>query len=155
MTEPSVDPRSLIGLELPAFSTLVEREPLRAFSTAIGETDAVYREVAAARAAGHPDVPVPPTYLFSLEFQRPDPYLALRLLDADLTQVLHGEQRFTYHSLTYAGDELTFRPRVGDYYEKKGGALRFVVRDTTVTRSGAVVAELRNVLVVRARGGRS
>lgn len=149
-----VDPFSLIGWELPAFTTEVDRDPLRAFAAAIGEKDPVYRDVAAARAAGHPDLPVPPTYLFSLEFKRPDPYLVLRTLAVDLRQILHGEQRFTYHTLAYAREELVFRPRVGDYYEKKNGALRFLVRDTTVTRDGTVIAELRNVLVVREQGGR-
>lgn len=150
-----VDPLSLIGMELPGLTTIVDRIGLRSFATAIGESDPVYSDVAAARADGYPDVLVPPTYLFSLEFQRPDPYRVLRMLGADLQQALHGEQRFTYHTLAFAGDELTFRPYIGDYYEKKNGALRFIVRDTTVTRGDTVIAELRNVLVVREPGGLS
>jgi hypothetical protein len=39
---------------------------------------------------------------------------------------------------------------VSDIYDKKGGALEFVVNDTTVTNQlGEHVAELRSVLVVR------
>ena len=42
--------------------------------------------------------------------------------------MLHGEQEFSYHAMAYAGDELTARSRVTDVYEKKGGALEFLVR---------------------------
>lgn len=154
MTDVSVaaDPGALIGSQLPEFTVYVERGRISLFADVIGEPDPVYRDVAAARSAGHPDVPIPPTFLFSLELERPDPYRILRELDVDLRQVLHAEQRFVYHRMAYAGEELTFRPRFGDYYEKRDGALRFIVRDTSVARGGAPVAELRNTLVVRHRG---
>ena len=52
--------------------------------------------------------------------------------------------------MAYAGDTLTFRPRVADIYEKKGGALEFVVRKTSVhNQRDELVAELRCVTVVR------
>ena len=45
---------------------------------------------------------------------------------------------------------LTFRPRIVDIYDKKGGALEFVVRDTEVSdHVGATVAELRHVVAYR------
>ncbi len=40
----------------------MERGRLRMFAAAIGETDPIYTDVEAARAAGHPDLPVPPTF---------------------------------------------------------------------------------------------
>jgi acyl dehydratase len=46
--------------------------------------------------------------------------------------VLHGEQEFRYHRMAYAGDELTARARFTDVYSKKGGALQFLVKETTV-----------------------
>jgi acyl dehydratase len=143
------DPRSVIGRELPAFTVTAERSRLILFAHVIGEEDPVYTDVAAARAAGHPDLPLPPTFLFSLDLERPDPRAVLQDLDVDMRQVLHGEQAFSYHRLAYAGQELRFASRIADYYEKKGGALRLLVRRTDVTHRGDPVAELANTLVVR------
>jgi hypothetical protein len=48
---------------------------------------------------------------------------------------------------------LTFRTKITDIYDKKGGALEFFVRSTTVTnQTGARVAENRGVVVVRSIG---
>jgi hypothetical protein len=50
-----------------------------------------------------------------------------------------------------AGDTLTLRQRIADIYDKKGGALEFVVRETSraPTSTASMVAELRSVLVCR------
>jgi hypothetical protein len=141
--------QDIVGLELPTFTATAERGRLRSFAQAIGETDPVYTDLDAARAAGHQDLPVPPTFLFSLELGRPDPYRVLRDLKIDMRRVLHGEQGFVYHRVPVAGEELHFAPRMVDYYEKRNGALRFLVRETVVTTGGQHVAELRNVIVVR------
>jgi hypothetical protein len=140
---------SIVGLQLPDFTSVAERGRLRAFAHAIGESDPIYTDLAAAQSAGFADLPVPPTFLFSLELERPDPQRVIRELGIDLRQVLHGEEAFTYHRMAVAGEELHFTPAVVDYYEKKGGALRFAVRETRVTAAGTLIAELRNVLVAR------
>jgi hypothetical protein len=45
---------------------------------------------------------------------------------------------------------LTFEQRIEDIYDKKGGALEFVVRRTRVSNQhGQLVAELRGVTVMR------
>ncbi|MFX7621036.1 MaoC family dehydratase N-terminal domain-containing protein [Acinetobacter baumannii] len=52
--------------------------------------------------------------------------------------------------MAYAGDRLTFEQCIEDLYEKKGGALEFVVRRTRVpNQHGAHVADLRTVTVIR------
>ncbi|MGW4565127.1 MaoC family dehydratase N-terminal domain-containing protein [Streptomyces sp. NPDC004561] len=127
----------------------VERGRLRFFSKAIGETDPVYLDAAAASDDGHPDIPVPPTFFFSLSLEAPQPFGYLDELGVDLRRVLHGEQSFEYHALAYAGDRLTLQDRIVDVYAKRGGALEFVVKQTEITRAGAPVADLRSVLVVR------
>ena len=71
-------------------------------------------------------------------------------LKIDLGKVLHGEQRFDYFAPVCAGDTLRFETKVADIYEKKGGALEFVVNATTVTNQlGEHVADLHSVIVVR------
>lgn len=142
--------RSLIGRHLGAPSNKVEEGAVRNFARAIGETDPVYTDVAAARAAGYPSLPVPPTFLFCLEIDAFDSIGTARLTGLEASRILHGEQQFVYHAMAYAGDTLTFDVTVADVYEKKGGALDFLVKDTRVTnQDGVHVADLRAIVVQR------
>lgn len=141
---------SFIGHTLPAYTVPVEAGRLKFFAKAIGQDDAVYRDEAAARDAGHPGLPVPPTFLFCLEMDAPNPAALRELLGIDIARVLHGEQRFRYHRPAHAGDVLRFEQRIADIYAKKGGALEFVVRETRVTNQrGEHVADLIGTTVVR------
>lgn len=142
--------RKHIGYTSPPFTTEVERGRLRFFAQAIGETDPIYTDEAAARAAGHPSLPVPPTFFFCLEMDRRAPYGWFEDLGIELAKVLHGEQQFVYHRLAHAGDRLRFDSTVVDLYERKGGLLEFVVQDNLITNQrGERVAEFRRTLVVR------
>ncbi|MFC3777977.1 MaoC family dehydratase N-terminal domain-containing protein [Mycolicibacterium holsaticum] len=145
----AVDPK-VNGTELPPTELALDAGRLKFFAKAIGETNPIYTDETAAKAAGHPALPAPPTFLFAIELERPDPFDWVSKLGIDLRYVLHGEQRFTYHSLAFAGDLLTARPKIVDVYSKRGGALEFVVKDTAVVRQdGSAVADLKSVLVVR------
>ncbi|MFM0549638.1 MaoC family dehydratase N-terminal domain-containing protein [Paraburkholderia sediminicola] len=138
-----------IGKVIPAFRTVAEAGRLRFFAKAIGETNPVYFDESAARDAGHPNLPLPPTFLFSLELEQPDKSWRDEI-GIQVARILHGEQSFTYHRMAYAGDVLLFECHIADIYDKKGGALDFVVRETRVTnQKGEHVADLRSVLVHR------
>ena len=142
--------RRHIGHQLPPFQVEVEKGRLRFFAKATGQSDPVYIDEAAARDAGHPGLPVPPTFLFCLEMDAPNPAAIRELLGMDYRSLLHGEQGFTYHAMAYAGDTLRYEQRIADIYDKKGGALEFVVRQTRVSNQrDELVAELRCVTVVR------
>ncbi len=142
--------RSIIGRETPGGTLLVTRSRLRAFARATGQTDPLYTDVGAAKQAGHRDLPVPPTFFFSIDLELPDPFRSLTDLGVDLRTVLHGEQEFSYHRMAYAGDELSARSRFTDVYTKRGGALQFLIKETTVTdQDGAPVATLRSTTVIR------
>lgn len=148
--------KSVIGARLPVTTLTLERGRLRFFAKAIGETDPIYTDIDAAKAAGHPDIPAPATFLFSVELENPDPFAFLGSLGVDLRMVLHGTQSFTYHAMAYPGDELVASPHISDVYVKKGGALEFLVKDTTITRAdGAPVAELQSVIVIQHPGAKS
>lgn len=139
-----------IGREFPAHSVAVEAGRLRFFAKATGQTDPVYLDDAAARDAGYRGLPVPPTFLFSLEVEQPDPFAWFQSIGLDLAKVLHGEQLFVYHAPACAGDVLTFASRITDVYDKKGGVLDFVVKETRVTnQDGVHVADLRATIVQR------
>lgn len=140
--------RRHIGHAFEPFTVLVEAGRLRFFAKATGQSDPVYIDVDAARAAGYRNLPVPPTFLFCLEMDSPRPAAVREVVGMDYQRLLHGEQSFTYHRMAYAGDTLRFEQRIADIYDKKNGALDFVVRHTRVTQQdGDLVAELRTVTV--------
>jgi acyl dehydratase len=146
----AIDP-SVAGTALPQRTVDIERGRLRSFANAIGETNPVYSDLDAARAEGHDDLPVPPTFLFGLGLGRgAEDFAWLTDLGVDLRHVLHGEQSFSYHAVAHAGDTVTLAPRITDVFTKRGGALQFLIRETAVSASdGSPVADLRETIVVR------
>ena len=147
--EPMLD-KSYIGLETGPRSVEVEKGQLRFFAKATGETNPVYFDEEAAKAAGHSALPAPPTFLFCLQTMTPSENSIIAKLGIDIGRVLHGEQQFTYGKQIYAGDIIVLRTRVSDIYEKKGGALDFIVEDTRATnQKGEDVGASRTVIVVR------
>lgn len=133
-----------IGRQLRRVTRPVEAGRLRFFLDVIGDK---------ARAFGDPDAPlqVPPTYLFCLEMMDdPDPLHWLADLKVNLMHILHGQQRFDYHAPAWAGDSLSFEASIGDIYDKKGGAMQFIVKKTEVTNQhGARIATLSSTVVYR------
>ena len=142
-------PASAIGTVLRPSTAVIDRGRLRFFAEAIGESDPRYVDPDAAREAGYPDLPVPPTFFFGLTLDDPEPFAWLLDLGVDLRFVLHGTQRFAYHRMAFAGDELLLESRIADTYEKRGGALEFIVLDTTITRGGEAIASATQTIVVR------
>ncbi|BEP55820.1 MaoC family dehydratase N-terminal domain-containing protein [Variovorax sp. V118] len=139
-----------IGHELPASVLPIERSRLQFFAKAIGETDPVYTDAAAARDAGYPDLPAPPTFLFTAELDSGTSDQLLTDLQIPLSKLLHGEQSFSYHRPACVGDTVTVRSTISDIYDKKNGALEFVVKTSRATNQrDELVAELRTVIVCR------
>ncbi|MNT56391.1 hypothetical protein D3C72_1936840 [compost metagenome] len=71
-------------------------------------------------------------------------------LQIPLSKLLHGEQSFSYHRPACVGDTVTVRSTISDIYDKKNGALEFVVKTSRATNQrDELVAELRTVIVCR------
>ena len=139
-----------IGHELPASVLPIERSRLRFFAKAIGECDPIYTDLTAARDAGFADLPAPPTFLFAAELDSGATDALLRDLQIPVAKLLHGEQSFSYGVPACVGDTVMVRSAVTDIYDKKFGALEFVVKTSRATNQrDELVAELRTVLVVR------
>ena len=80
----------------------------------------------------------------------PDPFAWLTELGVDLRQLLHAAQGFRYFAPIHAGDRLTFASRIDNVFQKKGGELTFVTRETEVTNQrGVRVADVRTTIVIR------
>jgi acyl dehydratase len=142
--------RRYIGHSLGRSVLPIDRMRLQFFAKAIGETDPVYIDPAAARAAGYADLPAPPTFLFAAELDSGATDRMLAELDVPISRILHGEQGFSYHAPVCAGDVVTVDSSIIDLYDKKGGALEFIVKTSRATNQrDELVAELRTVIVVR------
>jgi acyl dehydratase len=139
-----------IGHALPSSTMTLERGRLRFFARAIGEIDPVYTDLAIAQAAGYADLPAPPTFIFGIELESGASNRLLEMLGIPFRKLLHGEQGFTFHRPACAGDTITVQPRITEIYDKKGGALEFVVKLSEArNQHGDLVAEMRTVLVCR------
>ena len=143
--------RKFIGWMTPAHTVIVEKGRVRFFAKAIGETNPIYSDEDAAKAAGFRSIVIPPTFISCLESERPTggPNL-LQEMGIHISRILHGEQHFTYHAPVCVGDCITFQGKVTDIYEKKGGTLGFIVRETTATnQDGVLAATIKSITVVR------
>ncbi|MEP4146143.1 MAG: MaoC family dehydratase N-terminal domain-containing protein [Halioglobus sp.] len=142
--------KSKIGHDFPSFAVDVEKGRLRFFAMAIGETNPIYTDERAAKAAGYPAIPAPPTYMFSVDLDGPELMPIIGLLDLDIGRVLHGSQEFDYLGQIYAGDRITQQSKIVDIYDKKGGALEFVVQESSYSnQNGELVGKARQTLVYR------
>jgi acyl dehydratase len=147
--------RSRIGRRFPSVQARVEAREISAFARAIGDLNPIYFDESAAIAKGYRSIPAPPTFAFCLKMKQqtksPD-QLMWKVLGTDGAGItlLHAEQSFAYEATICAGDALTFEEHIADIYEKKGGALVFVVLETRVSnQAGERVACFRHTEAAR------
>lgn len=142
--------KSWIGRDLGDSVLPIEAGRLKFFAKAIGETNPIYLDEAAARDAGYAALPAPPTFLFAASLDSGVVFRMLEDMRVPIGKVLHGEQSFEYRAAIVAGDLITVSSKVSNIYEKKNGALEFVeLLQDAKNQNGLVVAQIRNVTVVR------
>lgn len=151
-----VDRDKALALRLHPLEVDLERWRLKLFAKAIGETNPIYTDVDAARAAGYPDLPAPPSFLGnSIELDIPDPMAWLYATGVAHGATLHGGQSLTYKAMAFAGDHLQLRRRISDVYLRKGGALEFVVKETQIWRGDEHLATaLCSIAVMHPEAGK-
>ncbi len=124
--------KSVIGMETPGATMVVERGKIMEFARAILDDNPVY--------FGE-DPPITPTFTMAqAHWPMPEGGAGqgelFRKLGLDLLRVLHGGQEFEYLGEVKVGDVLSATSKIADVYEKegkKGGTLTFVVSETTFT----------------------
>ncbi len=142
--------RNNIGKSFDPLVVDVEKGQLKFFAKATAETNPIYTDEDAAKAAGYDALPAPPTFGFSLNIAKPNPFDNFLAMGIDLNRVLHASQKFDYIAPILAGDTITLQDKVVDIYDKKDGALEFVVIETEATNQrGEHVLNMTNTLVVR------
>lgn len=138
------------GKSYPPFSVHVERTRLQDFARAIGETDPVHLDPAAAQAAGYRDVLAPPTFPFTITLDAGQSFNVLDDMNIDKASSVHGGQWFAYHAPICAGDTVSGVQRITEIFTKKGGALLFINIETPLSnQNGEAVVTLGSTIVVR------
>ena len=139
----------LVGRSYPPSAVYeVGREKIAEFATALADPDPVYRDPAAARAAGHPDVIAPPTFAIVLSLGAADVVVEDPEVGLDYSRVVHGEQRFTHHRPIRAGDRLVATPTI-EAVRSVGGNDLLTTRVDVATEDGEPVCSATSMLVAR------
>ena len=141
--------RSRIGFATAPTRVPVDAWRVKLFCQAIGETDPRYWDPEAARAAGHPACPVPPTFLKAVEGEHCSSATLMQLMQVPLTGVLHAEQRFEHLEPVHVGDVVEVSRRIDRVDDRKNGALSFIVVDTEYRVGGRAAARSTQTILVR------
>jgi acyl dehydratase len=95
----------------------VSRVKIAEFADAIGDANPLYRDRAAAQAAGYPDVIAPPTFPIVIAVAASGTAVADPGLGVNYAMVVHGEQRFEYSRPLHAGDLVTAQSTISGIRE--------------------------------------
>jgi len=150
--DPAALCKHIIGRQFPGAQATVQKDQALAFCKAIGESNPLFHDSATAQRQGYRDILVPPTYLFVVKFSVMNPANVLDELglEGEAGKLLHAEQSFEYFEPVCVGDRLDFEERVVDAYDKRNGALLFVVLETRVANQlRQHVCSIRHTEVVR------
>jgi acyl dehydratase len=117
----------------------VGREKIKEYAHAVGETDPVYLDPQAARAAGHADVVAPP--MFAVVYTSPGlmPALFDPEVGINFAMLVHGGQEFEWGPLVVAGDEVKTVVSVKDISEHAGKGF-YVFETVSENQRGELVS---------------
>ncbi len=130
----------------------VSRVKIAEFANAIGDANPLYRDRAAAQAAGHPDVPAPPTFPIVISMSGSARAVMDPGLGINYAMVVHGEQRFEYIRPIYAGDVVTCRSTISDIHDA-GRNVLLTTQTEIRTVEGEHVCTAHSTLVERGGAG--
>lgn len=125
---------------------LVGREKIREYATAIQSDDPLHFSEEAAKAAGHPDVVAPLTFIAI-----PGRQVQLEIfrnfdVGINLARVIHRDQKITYHRAICAGDKLFFDSWLEDVIESHGAVISTLRTEITDDNGKPVVTTLVTML---------
>lgn len=122
---------SATGKSFPAVNYAVGREKVREFAAAVGETNPLYFDVDAARAAGHADVVAPPMFAVVYSWRAMGQAVLHPEVAINFAMLVHGGQEFRWGPLVVAGDEIDTTVTVKDISQR--GDMGFYVFESVST----------------------
>ncbi len=140
-------------------TVVIDRRESQRYALAVGDANPVYFDEAAAVAAGHRTIIAPPTFVtHAIVPPRPNSDLREDGLWRDGTGVrlevarmMFGGEEWDFLEPVCIGDTVTAETRLAGVDQKDGSKGPFVrvVRETTFTRDGVVVARSRQIGIAR------
>jgi acyl dehydratase len=127
-----------IGKTYPVTTYAIGREKVREYAHAVGETNPLYLDVDAARAAGYADVVAPPMFAVVYAGRAITPALFDPDVGIDFARMLHGGQEFRWGPVVVAGDEIATTTTVKDI-SVRGGMNFFVFETDSRNQRGETV----------------
>jgi acyl dehydratase len=141
---------SVKGRKWPEHTYEVGLEKIREYANAIGESNPLHHDRAAARDAGFRDVVAPPMFAVVYSAGAVGPAILDPEVGINLMKMLHAGQEFAWSEPVCAGDAITTQAELKDAYEK-GGNEFFVFESVSRNQDGAEVA--RGTWTNLVRGG--
>lgn len=144
------DREALVGTVIDRVSFPVEEGKIREFAIAVGDPNPIYRDPDAARAAGHPGVPAPPTFSVVAGHWRDQAAMVMRL-GLDIRRVVVGEAGWEYFAPIHAGDRLEGERVVSEVVEREGrqgGLMRVItLRTDFVNQHGRLAVRQTDTVI--------
>lgn len=126
----------------------VSRVKIAEFADAIGDPSPMYRDSAAARAAGHPDVIAPPTFAIVISMASSGEVMADPGLGLNYAMVVHGDQEFSSARPITAGDVIIAQTTISSIRAARN--LTMLTTETELrTAGGEHLGTARSMLVER------
>jgi len=150
--------RAAVGVEGPPVTMEVEKTNCRMFARAVGHSDPIFYDEAAAKARGYRSIVAPPGFLGTPIF-RPGSgggvpgEMGGRGFSIPYKRVLNGGTDYEYFpevDSICAGDTITARSKIAGFEETEGslGPMLITKRETTYTnQDGKVVAKMYGTLI--------
>jgi acyl dehydratase len=111
-----------IGKTYEPVTYAVGREKIREYASAVGETNPLYFDLDAARAAGYHDVVAPPMFAVVYAARAVGPGIFDPEVGINFAMMVHAGQEFVWGPVVVAGDEVTTRASVKDIADRGGMA---------------------------------
>ena len=126
----------------------VSRVKITEFADAIGDPSPLFRDRAAAQAAGYPDLIAPPTFAIVIAMASTARVVGEPGLGLNYAMVVHGEQRFQYSRPIHAGEVVSAQSTITDIRDA-GRNVLLTVETQIRAADGEHVCTAHNTLVER------
>ena len=148
MNEGSVITRELqdlIGKEMEPVVWEIDRQWIRKFCDAVGDSNPVWQDEIYARNSRFGGIIAPPTFLLAL--RNDSLRMTLSRIEHPLKRKLNAGREIEFYEPIRAGDVITVTVKLADLTEREGklGTMLFIHAEETYTNQlGQVVAKLKN-----------
>jgi acyl dehydratase len=129
---------SAVGKEYAPTTYAIGREKVKEYASAVGETNPLHLDPAAARAAGYDDVVAPPMFAVVYQSAAVMPGIFDPEVGINFAMMVHSGQDFRWERVIVAGEELTTQAKVLSI-EEKGGMGFYDFEVVTQDAGGATV----------------